>query len=181
MSTAASSPWLAIPFLHLASWPQSATLAEHEAASRPLAPPRQALEAAGLAARPSGGPVAEAARRPLTAAAGPLVVALASATLIPGDTGRASAFVVATPRKLQADELVTVRLFKDNTPSPPTNTRSMPPLLQLQPLSPDHISLSLSRKIAVAVHPLVLGISPSQISIHRQEPRVDNPCLSHHH
>ncbi|KAI4992175.1 hypothetical protein ZWY2020_046667 [Hordeum vulgare] len=38
-------------------------------------------------------------------------------TLILGDVGRASAFVIATPWKLQADELATVRLFKDNTPS----------------------------------------------------------------
>ena len=37
--------------------------------------------------------------------------------LILGDTGGASAFVVATPRKLQADELATVRLFQENTPS----------------------------------------------------------------
>ncbi|KAI5008066.1 hypothetical protein ZWY2020_009114 [Hordeum vulgare] len=60
---------------------------------------------------------AEAAQRALAAAAGPLVVALASAALILGDIGRASAFVDATPWKLQADELATVRLFKDNTPS----------------------------------------------------------------
>ncbi|KAM0912600.1 hypothetical protein ACQ4PT_012693 [Festuca glaucescens] len=60
---------------------------------------------------------AEAARRLLASAAGSLVVALASAALILGDPGSASAFVVATPRKLQADELATVRLFKDNTPS----------------------------------------------------------------
>ncbi|KAI4978867.1 hypothetical protein ZWY2020_015620 [Hordeum vulgare] len=38
-------------------------------------------------------------------------------TLILGDVGRASAFVIATPWKLQANELATVRLFKDNTPS----------------------------------------------------------------
>ncbi|KAE8775794.1 protease Do-like 1, chloroplastic [Hordeum vulgare] len=50
-------------------------------------------------------------------AAGPLVVALTSAALILRDIGRASAFVIATPWKLQADELATVRLFKDNTPS----------------------------------------------------------------
>ncbi|KAI5021904.1 hypothetical protein ZWY2020_058634 [Hordeum vulgare] len=55
--------------------------------------------------------------RALAAAAGPLVVALSSAALILGDIGRASAFVVATPWKLQADELATMRLFKDNIPS----------------------------------------------------------------
>ena len=37
--------------------------------------------------------------------------------LILGDTGGASAFVVATPRKLQADELASVRLFQENTRS----------------------------------------------------------------
>ncbi|KAL5101282.1 hypothetical protein RYX36_005609 [Vicia faba] len=31
--------------------------------------------------------------------------------------GEASAFVVTTPRKLQTDELATVRLFQENTPS----------------------------------------------------------------
>jgi hypothetical protein len=55
--------------------------------------------------------------RVLSSAAGSLVVTLASAALILGDAGAASAFVVATPRKLQADELATVRLFQDNTPS----------------------------------------------------------------
>ncbi|KAI5012043.1 hypothetical protein ZWY2020_024177 [Hordeum vulgare] len=65
----------------------------------------------------AAGPIAEAAWRALVAAAWPLVVALASAALILGDAGSASAFVVATSRKLQADELATVRLFKDNTPS----------------------------------------------------------------
>ncbi|OMO69655.1 hypothetical protein COLO4_28980 [Corchorus olitorius] len=33
------------------------------------------------------------------------------------DVGPASAFVVTTPRKLQSDELATVRLFQENTPS----------------------------------------------------------------
>jgi hypothetical protein len=47
-------------------------------------------------------------------AAGSLIVALASAALV---LGAASAFVVATPRKLLADELATVRLFQENTPS----------------------------------------------------------------
>ncbi|OEL38566.1 Protease Do-like 1, chloroplastic [Dichanthelium oligosanthes] len=60
---------------------------------------------------------AEAAGRLLSSAAGSLIVALASAALILGDAGAASAFVVATPRKLQADELATVRLFQENTPS----------------------------------------------------------------
>lgn len=59
----------------------------------------------------------EAAGRLLSSAAGSVVVALASAALILGDAGAASAFVVATPRKLQADELATVRLFQENTPS----------------------------------------------------------------
>ncbi|KAF6997691.1 hypothetical protein CFC21_013893 [Triticum aestivum] len=105
--------------------------------ARPLSRPRHSLRrlARAAAARPPAGPlalpasprrplrdlvpgpVAEAARRALAAAAGPLVVALASAALVLGDAGAASAFVVATPRKLQADELATVRLFKDNTPS----------------------------------------------------------------
>ncbi|KAL6610759.1 hypothetical protein ACP70R_040728 [Stipagrostis hirtigluma subsp. patula] len=62
-------------------------------------------------------PGAEAGARLLSSAAGSLVVALASAALILGDAGAASAFVVATPRKLQADELATVRLFQENTPS----------------------------------------------------------------
>ncbi|RLM99507.1 hypothetical protein C2845_PM06G02660 [Panicum miliaceum] len=60
---------------------------------------------------------AEAAGQLLSSAAGSIIVALASAALILGDAGGASAFVVATPRKLQADELATVRLFKENTPS----------------------------------------------------------------
>ncbi|KAL3640121.1 Protease Do-like 1, chloroplastic [Castilleja foliolosa] len=34
-----------------------------------------------------------------------------------GDVDCASAFVVTTPRKLQSDELATVRLFQENTPS----------------------------------------------------------------
>ncbi|KAG8086461.1 hypothetical protein GUJ93_ZPchr0010g9975 [Zizania palustris] len=55
--------------------------------------------------------------RILSSATGSLIVALASAALILGDVGAASAFVVATPRKLQADELATVRLFQENTPS----------------------------------------------------------------
>ncbi|KAE8795006.1 Protease Do-like 1, chloroplastic [Hordeum vulgare] len=87
----------------------------------PLAPPASPSPwrlLRGLALRDLAvGPVAEAARRALAVATGPLVVALASAALILGDAGRTSAFVVATPRKLQADELTTVRLFKDNTPS----------------------------------------------------------------
>ncbi|KAJ1264149.1 hypothetical protein BS78_09G240700 [Paspalum vaginatum] len=70
-------------------------------------------------ARRLGGLVvpAEAAGRVLSSAAGSLIVALASAALILGDPAAASAFVVATPRKLQADELATVRLFQENTPS----------------------------------------------------------------
>nr|CAD1823878.1 unnamed protein product [Ananas comosus var. bracteatus] len=40
-----------------------------------------------------------------------------SAALFLADPGAASAFVVTTPRKLQADELATVRLFQENTPS----------------------------------------------------------------
>jgi len=37
--------------------------------------------------------------------AGSLIIALASASLVLGDAGAASAFIVSTPRKLQADEL----------------------------------------------------------------------------
>ncbi|XP_031495864.1 protease Do-like 1, chloroplastic [Nymphaea colorata] len=40
-----------------------------------------------------------------------------SVSLLAADADRASAFVVTTPRKLQSDELATVRLFQENTPS----------------------------------------------------------------
>ncbi|XP_059640006.1 protease Do-like 1, chloroplastic [Cornus florida] len=40
-----------------------------------------------------------------------------SFTLFIADVDSASAFVVTSPRKLQSDELATVRLFKENTPS----------------------------------------------------------------
>ncbi|XP_030953956.1 protease Do-like 1, chloroplastic [Quercus lobata] len=40
-----------------------------------------------------------------------------SISLFVGDVDSASAFVVSTPRKLQTDELATVRLFQENTPS----------------------------------------------------------------
>ncbi|KAJ6803291.1 protease Do-like 1, chloroplastic [Iris pallida] len=40
-----------------------------------------------------------------------------SLTLLVSDAGPASAFVVTSPRKLQTDELATVRLFQENTPS----------------------------------------------------------------
>lgn len=40
-----------------------------------------------------------------------------SASVYLADVDSASAFVVATPRKLQSDELATVRLFQENTPS----------------------------------------------------------------
>ncbi|CAA2992350.1 protease Do-like 1, chloroplastic [Olea europaea subsp. europaea] len=40
-----------------------------------------------------------------------------SACLFVADVDSASAFVVTTPRKLQTDELATVRLFQENTPS----------------------------------------------------------------
>ncbi|XP_028771223.1 protease Do-like 1, chloroplastic [Neltuma alba] len=43
-------------------------------------------------------------------------VALSSALFL-ADVDSASAFVVTTPRKLQTDELATVRLFQENTPS----------------------------------------------------------------
>ncbi|KAI8533703.1 hypothetical protein RHMOL_Rhmol10G0029700 [Rhododendron molle] len=50
-----------------------------------------------------------------------LLVLCASAalsfTLFVADANSASALVVGTPRKLQSDELATVRLFQDNTPS----------------------------------------------------------------
>ncbi|XP_042387268.1 protease Do-like 1, chloroplastic [Zingiber officinale] len=40
-----------------------------------------------------------------------------SASLILTDVAPASAFVITSPRKLQSDELATVRLFQENTPS----------------------------------------------------------------
>ncbi|KAF8408266.1 hypothetical protein HHK36_007415 [Tetracentron sinense] len=40
-----------------------------------------------------------------------------SFSLFVADVDAAAAFVVTTPRKLQSDELATVRLFQDNTPS----------------------------------------------------------------
>lgn len=40
-----------------------------------------------------------------------------SVSLFVADVDPASAFVVTTPRKLQSDELATVRLFQENTPS----------------------------------------------------------------
>ncbi|GAB2229790.1 hypothetical protein Droror1_Dr00014046 [Drosera rotundifolia] len=40
-----------------------------------------------------------------------------SFNLLVADVGEASAFVVTSPRKLQNDELATVRLFQENTPS----------------------------------------------------------------
>ncbi|CAD5190676.1 protease Do-like 1, chloroplastic [Musa acuminata AAA Group] len=40
-----------------------------------------------------------------------------SASLLVSDVDPASAFVVTTPRRLQSDELATVRLFQENTPS----------------------------------------------------------------
>ncbi|GAB4849194.1 Protease Do-like 1, chloroplastic [Ancistrocladus abbreviatus] len=40
-----------------------------------------------------------------------------SFSLFTADVGPASAFVVTAPRKLQSDELATVRLFQENTPS----------------------------------------------------------------
>ncbi|KAK4786142.1 hypothetical protein SAY86_002831 [Trapa natans] len=40
-----------------------------------------------------------------------------SLSLLIADVDSASAFVVTTPRKLQSDELATVRLFQENTPS----------------------------------------------------------------
>jgi hypothetical protein len=98
-----------------------------------LSPPRRPRHslrhlACAAAAKPAGAScslalpspsrrLAEAGGRLLSSAAGSLIVTLASAALVLGDTGAASAFVVATPRKLQADELATVRLFHDNTPS----------------------------------------------------------------
>uniref|UniRef100_A0A804LNI1 Uncharacterized protein n=1 Tax=Zea mays TaxID=4577 RepID=A0A804LNI1_MAIZE len=57
------------------------------------------------------------AGRLLSLVAGSLIVALTSTSLVLGDAGSASAFVVSTPRKLQADELAIVRLFQENTPS----------------------------------------------------------------
>lgn len=40
-----------------------------------------------------------------------------SFSLFLADVDSASAFVVTSPRKLQTDELATVRLFQENTPS----------------------------------------------------------------
>lgn len=40
-----------------------------------------------------------------------------SFSLYIADVDPASAFVVTSPRKLQTDELATVRLFQENTPS----------------------------------------------------------------
>jgi hypothetical protein len=57
------------------------------------------------------------AGRLLSSATGSLIVTLASASLVLGDACAASAFVVSMPWKLQADELATVRLFQENTPS----------------------------------------------------------------
>lgn len=42
---------------------------------------------------------------------------LLSFSLFVTDVDPAAAFVVTTPRKLQTDELATVRLFQENTPS----------------------------------------------------------------
>lgn len=57
----------------------------------------------------------------LSSASGSLFLALASlslsCSLFLAQVGPASAFVVTTPRKLQSDELATVRLFQENTPS----------------------------------------------------------------
>ncbi|KAG0456190.1 hypothetical protein HPP92_023978 [Vanilla planifolia] len=46
-----------------------------------------------------------------------LASAALSFSLLLTDASSASAFVVTTPRKLQSDELATVRLFQENTPS----------------------------------------------------------------
>ncbi|CAD6251647.1 unnamed protein product [Miscanthus lutarioriparius] len=54
---------------------------------------------------------AEATGRLLSSDMGSLIVALASASLVLGDAGAASTFMVSTPRKLQANELATMRLF----------------------------------------------------------------------
>ncbi|KAK9117136.1 hypothetical protein Sjap_016083 [Stephania japonica] len=58
---------------------------------------------------------------PLSSVAESVVVFLASLalslSLFLADVDAASAFVVTPPRKLQQDELATVRLFKENTPS----------------------------------------------------------------
>ncbi|XP_008652762.1 protease Do-like 8, chloroplastic [Zea mays] len=91
-----------------------------------VAEPTPAPASASSLAHPSPWPWAqrlcdlvptEAVGRLLSSVVGSLIVALAFASLILGDTDAASAFVVSTPRKLQADELATVRLFQENTPS----------------------------------------------------------------
>ncbi|KAJ3684981.1 hypothetical protein LUZ61_014145 [Rhynchospora tenuis] len=57
----------------------------------------------------------------LSSASGSLFLALASLSLsfslFLGQVDPASAFVVTTPRRLQTDELATVKLFQENTPS----------------------------------------------------------------
>ena len=91
-----------------------------------VAEPTPAPASASSLAHPSPWPWAqrlcdlvptEAVGRLLSSVVGSLIVALAFASLILGDTDAASMFVVSTPRKLQADELATVRLFQENTPS----------------------------------------------------------------
>jgi hypothetical protein len=57
----------------------------------------------------------------LSSASGSLFLTLASLSLsfslFLGEVGPASAFVVTPPKKLQTDELATVKLFQENTPS----------------------------------------------------------------
>ncbi|KAL5571360.1 hypothetical protein UlMin_020957 [Ulmus minor] len=60
-------------------------------------------------------------QKPSSSALDSLLVLFASValsvSLLIADVDPASAFVVTTPRKLQTDELATVRLFQENTPS----------------------------------------------------------------
>ncbi|XP_062151371.1 protease Do-like 1, chloroplastic [Alnus glutinosa] len=61
------------------------------------------------------------AKNPFSSALDSILILCASLalalSLFVADVDSASAFVVTTPRKLQSDELATVRLFQENTPS----------------------------------------------------------------
>ncbi|KAM0938117.1 putative peptidase Do [Dioscorea sansibarensis] len=122
---AATSPSLLL-FASLttsSSSPSRFSIRAHLSSPRPLRP---LLLHSPLSSFPSSPP-----RRPffpiklhpdlLSAARDSLFVLVASLALsvsvFVSDAGSAAAFVVTTPRKLQSDELATVRLFQENTPS----------------------------------------------------------------
>ncbi|XP_041006517.1 protease Do-like 1, chloroplastic [Juglans microcarpa x Juglans regia] len=73
------------------------------------------------ATKPSCLPKLALSKLPFSSALDSLLVLCASLalsfSLFLADVDSASAFVVSTPRKLQSDELATVRLFQENTPS----------------------------------------------------------------